>query len=140
MRDGGRRRKCVWAILCLCCVLAAGAKYIRVPQRTAPPADCLIGFGDNLDLCGIHAHPEGGLVLEFGRPVRTAFYWLTGPDARVDIWLRREDVGNLGLAQTHTPIGGELYRGIGTDPPYAAVRLVGRIETIEDVVYGDSDE
>ncbi len=120
-------------------VTAAYAVDRRMKRvATVTPAECSIGAGDNLDLCAIWHHPKGGLVLEFGRPVKNAFFWLQGAETRVDVWLRREDIGDLGRVQTYLPNEGddEMAIGISFDPPYIAVRLVGDLVTVEDVVYG----
>lgn len=101
------------------------------------PAECSICCGDNLDLCAINNTPDG-LILEFGRPVSSAYFSLTGAGAQVDVWLRREDIGT-GRFQTFLPYEGddEMARGISFDPPYVAVRLTGRTVAIKDIVYGD---
>ncbi len=118
-------------------VYAADRRVKRV--ATVTPAECLIGAGDNLDLCLIR-HTSEGLLLEFGRPAYQAYFDLIGPGARIEIWLRREDIGDLSRAQIYEPrrpLGeGEIWGiGVGTDPPFVAVRLRGRIGTIEDVGY-----
>ena len=123
-------------LICVGAAYAAGRQIKRA--ATVAPAECSICCGDNLDLCAINNTPDG-LILEFGRPVSNAFFWLKGSDARIDVWLRRQDIGNLDRAQTYLPNEGadEMGIGISFDPPYVAVRLVGHIVTVEDVVYGD---
>ena len=130
-------------LLCVVPLVLAGRQVKRV--ATVAPSDCLIGVGDNLDLCAIWHHPEGGLVLEFGRPVKTAFFWVIGEDGeepRVDVWLRRQDVGDLDKAVEPRPpvINGIIYTGKGYDPGFVAVRVVGTLfpkSGIEDIAYCD---
>ena len=127
-----------WILMLLLLVATAYAVDRRTKRvATVTPAECNICCGDNLDLCAINNTPDG-LILEFGRPVSNAFFWLKGADSRIDVWLRREDIGT-DRVQTYLPDEGDdvLAIGIAFDPPYVAVRLIGDIVTVEDVVYSD---
>ena len=80
-----------------------------------------------------------GLIPEFGRPVRTAFFWVLAENPRVDVWMFREDVGDLDRVVHPTAalaMDGVIYTGVGYDPGYAAVRVVGQIVAVEDIAYG----
>ncbi len=136
-----------WAVWCCVvvgvCFVCGGGKARRALMRSTAvqQADCDIGVGENLELCSIYTHDAGGLVFEFARPVKTAFFWVLGEDARVDVWMFREDVGNLDKVVHPTAalaIDGVIYMGIGYDPGYVAVRIVGDvIVTVEDLVWAD---
>ena len=139
------RKTTIGLVMLLAACVSAGGDTRRQTRNVianvlGPPPDvCEIQMGDNLDLCLIRHTPEG-LLLEFGRPAYHAYFDLIGPGARVELWLRREDIGDLSRAQIwepRRPLGeGELWGiGVGTDPPFVAVRLRGRIGTIEDVGY-----
>ncbi len=106
----------------------------RPDPRGVKKTYCSPEAGAQLVLCRIYH--DGGLVLEFSRPVANAFFLFEGQGV-VEVWLRRKDIGNENGVQIYEPANGATGIGISIDPGYVAVRLTGELIVIEDVVYAE---
>ena len=108
--------------------------------------DCFASDGSEIHLCKMYREnrsADGGLILEFQRSVTNAFFILAGPEAKIELWTRRSDVGDVskatGVYLPFQPLEeGELWGiGISQTPAYIAARLSGTFVVIEDLVYVD---
>lgn len=112
------------------------------PTMTTSEDDCFIGMGDQIILCKIYHHGSS-VILEFEHGVSSMYCDLAGPRAKVEYWTSREDIGDLSKAVIRVPDERPIDPcefwgiGFGQSPPIVAVRLSGRIGTIEDIVYSD---
>lgn len=105
----------------------------RVGENT-----CNASYGDNIEACLVY-HDGTGLIIKYVRPMANSWYSVGGVDARVDVWIFDAHVGDDRFAipiRSHVP-GDELGVGIAFTPGYAAVRIVGELRNIEDVVYAE---
>ena len=121
-----------WVAVGVVTIIGATLLANRPDPRTHDENRCRAEAGENLTLCRIY-HNDG-LILEFTRPVTNAFFLFDGC-AKIELWLRRVDIGNAEGSQVYEPIHGGI--GIGITPGFVAARVTGKLVVIEDVVYAE---